>query len=179
MLKTTSKAHRLVCFAFLTVFYTTNAFSSEWKSKHFGINLNFDQKTWSMVQKTDNKEVAYAVLFDKKDGSSLFIRAETVENVKEIDDTALEKSLAESLYASDPKLKIKNRGTIEISNRKFHSVDYLYQNKKFGQQIVRHSFIKRPNHVVIILTSWPAKNKLKSVNAFPNKHATIIQKIKF
>lgn len=156
----------------------TNAFSGEWKSIHHGIEVKFNDKIWSIVESNDDEDDTLIALYDKIDGSTFLIRVEYLEGAQEIDDTIIEEMLAEGLYNSDPKLVTKGRNKLNIANQEFYSVDYLFNNKKFGTQLVRHAFIKKGNYIIILLSSWPENTKIENSNLFPLKHMVFIDGLK-
>lgn len=156
----------------------TNAFSGEWKSKHHGIEIKFNDKTWSIIESNDDEDDTLIALYDKNDGSTFYIRVEYLEDAQEIGDTLIEETLAEGLYNSDSKLKVKSRNKLNIANQEFYSVDYLFNNNKFGRQLIRHAFIKKENYIIILLSSWPENTKIENSNLFPLKHMVFIEGLK-
>lgn len=152
----------------------SNAYSGEWQSRFHGINIKFNDKNWKLIQTQDEENDTIVALFDKSDGSSFFARVESLENALEIENLDLESSLAESLYSSDPNVRFIDRDYVKIGGLKFHYADYQFNNKKYGVQTVRHAFLKKDNHVVILLFSWPYDMPISKEKRFPVKHLSLV-----
>lgn len=172
------KTINLTLAALIIITVTGNTFAAQWSSRHHALGATYDGKTWKVVQTRNKKKDTVLALHDKTDGSSIFIRMEYLEGVGEYPDSAIAESLAESLQQSDPKLKKKGTQNITISGKILYSTDYLFRNKKYGKQIVRHAFQKRKDYLLILLIAWPADLPLAKKASFPGKHQLFINSLK-
>lgn len=156
----------------------SNAYAGKWTSKHHGINLKYNDKTWEIVSSNDDESDTFISLYDKSDGSSFLARVEYLEDAQDFEDESIEYSLAESLFNSDPNSEVIAKKTLVIGDKSFYSIDYKFNNKKFGSQLVRHAFLKKKNHVIILLFSWPYGIHVDAAKNFPVKHLAFIEGVK-
>ncbi len=119
-------------------------------------------------------KIHYISLYDKNDGSTFLVRVEYLEDANSIENVVLENVLSEILYASDPNLIIINKAIITIADLEFQSIDYLFDNKIFGPQTVRHAFIRQDNFILILMLAWPNNLELQNKTDFPPKHFILI-----
>ena len=155
------------------------AYSGEWKSKHHSININFNKKIWTIAGQQDSAEDSFLTLFDKSDGSSFVIRVEELEEPMEIDNDAIEMTLAYDLRKSDPHLQITDHGYMSMDGRQLKTVDYQYYNKKYGRQKIRHAYVKFESNILMLMFSWPKEHELDEKYLLPPKLAYFIKNINF
>jgi len=156
----------------------SNAYAGKWASEHHAINLKYNDKTWEIVSSNDDENDTFISLYDKSDGSSFLARVEFLEYAQDFEDKNIEYSLAESLFNSDPDTEVITKKTLVIGDKSFYSIDYKFNNKKFGSQLVRHAFLKKKNHVMILLFSWPYGINVGTTKNFPIKHLAFIEGVK-
>lgn len=141
----------------------SNAFSGSWKSTQYLIDIKYDDKTWAIIDDLDTKEDTYIALIDNKDGSSLILRIEHMEDASEYDYELLGDHLADGLMNSDPELKVINTSYINISKDKYYSLLYKFNNKKFGLQHIRHAIKKKESYIIMLMMSWPINTELNDI----------------
>jgi len=172
---------KIVTYGLLSVMFVlsiTNAYSGEWRSLHHDINIKFNDKIWSIIETNDEKGDTLVAFFDKSDGATFYIRIEYLKNAKDIDNSLIAETISEGLYNSDPNLEVKNHQNLRIASNDFYTIDYVFNNKKFGPQLIRHAFVKKENYIVILLMSWPKNMQFETSNIFPLKHTLLLQGLK-
>ncbi|TQV74247.1 hypothetical protein FKG94_16725 [Exilibacterium tricleocarpae] len=155
----------------------SSAYSGAWSSKHHDISINYNENVWKIIEEHDAEEDVLVGFFDKSDGSSFLVRIEFEQDVHLAEDSLIEQVLSEGLYNSDPALQVLGRSEMLISNGSFYAVDYLFSNKKFGKQIVRHAFLKKKDHIIMLLFAWPSEMDMVQGKKFPAKHMVFIEGI--
>lgn len=101
-----------------------------------------------------------------------------MEKSNTYEDEEIEKSLVESLYKSDPSLLVNDRGVVSIGRKDFKFIDYLFNNKIFGTQIVRHAYLNTGDYVFIFCCGWPETAKIHEESKFPRKHMAFLNGLK-
>lgn len=172
------KKNILLTTILIALTFTANTFAAEWASRYHGLSATYNGKTWKVIQTIDKKKDTILALHDKKDGSSIFIRMEYLEGVEGYPDAAIAESLADSLHKSDSMLQKIKPQNINISGKHFYAADYLFKNKIYGKQRVRHAFHKSKNYLLIMLFAWPADLPMTKNKPFPAKHLEFINGLK-
>lgn len=116
--------------------------------------------------------------YDETDGSSILLRIEFLEDALLFSDQALEDELARGLYQADESLEHIGRGEVDIGKKPFNYIDYSFNNKRYGDQVVRHAYFKLNDFVVIFCASWGSSSKTVAPSNFPRKHMAFLNGLK-
>jgi len=154
----------------MQLFSISNAFSGEWFSTYHDIKIDYNENVWQIIEDHQEQEDTLVGFFDKNDGSTFLVRVQFEEGISEVDDSIIESVLVDTLRQSDPSLQVIERLTLNISGKRFYSVDYSFSNKKYGDQLVRHAFLKRKNYAIILMFAWPKQAGIPAGKSFPAKH---------
>lgn len=158
----------------MVVLNISTAYAGEWTSQHHSIHLKFNENIWRLVATQDDIEDTFVSVFDQADGASFLVRVEYLEDATSFEDSIVAQTLAEGLQHADPQLAVIARRRLEISGNTYSVVDYQFQNKKFGPQLVRHAFFKKTNFLVILSFSWPLDAAVDKKMYLPPKHLLLM-----
>jgi len=153
----------------------SNAYAGKWLSNYHDIVIQYNDKVWSVAEQIDSSDETLFGLYDKGDGSSFLLRVEFLEHAAEIEDAAIEEALAETLRNADSDLKIEKKYFMDIAGKEYRVIDYIFKNKYFGVQRIRHAFIKQKEHVLMLMLSWPLDAEIPAGKQFPTKHLAFIE----
>lgn len=156
----------------------STAYGAEWSAAFGDHKLKYNDNLWSLVSELHEPEDTFLALIDKSDGTTFYFRVETVDNIGEIDDEALETSLKEGI--SDEKFQAEwvDKSTRSISEIAFTLVKYRINNPKFGEQIVINAYARKTGGVVIVMLAWP-RNLPVTDSGLPTKLEALIDGIRF
>ncbi len=157
----------------------SSAYSGKWSSNHHEIAIHFNDKVWSIVEEFDSDDDALIGLYDKNDGSTFLLRIEYEEDAVNIPDEAIDEALIETPSSADSGVRVYGRYVMTIAGNDFRVIDYLFENRKFGSQKVRHAYMKQSNHILMLMMSWPVEMNIKEGKNFPIKHLALIDGLSF
>jgi len=150
------------------------AYGARWASAFGSRDLRYNERLWTVVSESQSPEDMFFGLIDRSDGSSFLIRIESVEALDELDDEALESSLADSI--GDPRFETEqvDRFAEQISGLGFNVVEYLIRNPKFGEQVVRHAYSRGDDEVIVLVFAWPTDLPC-GASGWPVKQALLLE----
>ncbi|MEM7707797.1 MAG: hypothetical protein AAF358_19755 [Pseudomonadota bacterium] len=149
--------------------------SGKWSSNHHEITVHFNEKIWSIVEEVDSENDTLIGLYDKDDGSTFLLRIEFQEDAINIPEEAIDKALIETLRNADSGVEVYRRSAMTIAGNDFRVIDYLFDNREFGTQRVRHAYQQQSNHIFMLMMSWPIEMNIQVGKNFPFKHLALIE----
>ena len=155
-----------------------NAYTGRWTSKVHEIDIKYNEKVWTFVADLDTQDDTFVSFYDKADGASILLRIEFLEDADLYSNQELENELAHGLYQADESLQCIGNGEVIIGKKSFNYIDYSFNNKLLGSQLVRHAYFKMDDYVVIFCASWGSSCEVVEAVNFPRKHMAFLNGLK-
>lgn len=155
-----------------------NAYTGRWTSKVHEIDIKYNEKVWTFIEDLDMQDDTFVSFYDKADGASILLRIEFLEDAHLYSDQELESELAVGLYQADEALQCIANGEVTIGKKPFRYVDYSFNNKIYGTQVVRHAYFKMDDYVVIFCAAWESSHAVVEGVNFPRKHMAFLNGLK-
>lgn len=155
-----------------------NAYSGRWASNVHEIDIKYNEKVWTLIEELDEQDDTLVSFYDKADGAIILFRVEYLENADDYSDQELENELAHGLYQADEDLQCIASGDVVIGKKSFKYIDYTFNNRLYGAQIVRHAYFRMYDYIVIFCASWKRNSKTVEPGNFPRKHMAFLNGLK-
>lgn len=147
---------------FLMLVSLNSAYAATWTAAFDKHKLRYNQRVWTLIGEHHDADDTFVGFSDKTDGTSIYLRIESLANLVDVDDAAIEQSLAESLAAEKFQTVRLERGALPIAGKTFQRVKYQIKNSKFGEQFVIHGYHRQQQQVVILMLAWPRQLPLSN-----------------
>ncbi|MEA1988194.1 MAG: hypothetical protein U9N57_03150 [Pseudomonadota bacterium] len=147
---------------------------SEFKNKsitfnHHDLEIKFNERVWHIVNHFEDKEELLFSIYDPNDGTTFIINTEFLEDSELLTNSDIEAFLFKDLFNKDNRLKVVKKSDYKVNNSIFNTVNYMFNNKKFGKQNFMHFYMKKGSYLYLIACAWPYEIKPEAEKILPGK----------
>ncbi|MEW7980286.1 MAG: hypothetical protein AB2813_10945 [Candidatus Sedimenticola endophacoides] len=154
------------------------AYTGRWASRYRDLAIRYNEKVWNLAESVDTGEDTLFGLTDGQDGASFLLRVEYVRGAERFDDRAYVQALADGILDAAEPLGEAGCRELTLAGLRFHCADYRYHNPRFGEQLLRHAFMKHGDYVVVMALAWPVAEPLVPGGRFPLRHTLLLEGVR-